>query len=256
MSLQVERQLAIHALIKEKQTVKVEDLAKRLDVSRNTIRRDLNMLEKRGILRRTQGGAVLHEVQHYMKQPYEQRSRSNTIEKRVIGKFAAKFVESGTTIILDAGTTTQQIALNLHQVENVTVATNSLEIANTLISHSNLTVILSGGILFENSRSLIGLPAENFFSQIHADQLFLGTRGITLENGLTNPNMYETPIKQKMLEVAREVILVADHDKFGKVALSPFAKLTRVHKIITDAKAPQTMIKKIEALGIEVLIAE
>jgi DeoR/GlpR family transcriptional regulator of sugar metabolism len=258
MPLQVERQLIIQNLIQEHQTVKVDELAEKLNVSPNTIRRDLTMLEKQGVLRRTQGGAILGEISPSSppRQSFDLRSGKCLAEKERIGKWAATFIQPGSTIILDAGTTTQQVVNHITAIERLTVATNSLEIANSLIPYQNLTVILSGGILLGSSRSLIGLPAEQFFSQIHADQLFLATCGISLEKGLTNGNMYETPVKQKMIEVAREVILLADHEKFGKAALSPFASLDRVHRIITDEKAPPEMVAQLESQGIEVIIAE
>jgi DeoR/GlpR family transcriptional regulator of sugar metabolism len=258
MPLQVERQLIIQNLIREHQTVKVDELAEKLNVSPNTIRRDLTMLEKQGVLRRTQGGAVLGEISpsYPPRQSFDLRSGKCLSEKERIGGCAATLVRPGSTIILDAGTTTQQLANNLRNLERVTVATNSLEAAYSLTSHPNITVILSGGILLGSSRSLIGLPAENFFSQIHADQLFLATCGVSLEKGLTNGNMYETPVKQKMIAVAREIILLADHEKFGKVALSPFAPLSCVHKIITDETAPEDLIAQIESQGIEVIIVK
>ena len=253
MSLQIERQLTIQTLIKKSQTVRIEDLANRLNVSPNTIRRDLAILEQQGVLRRTQGGAVLQDAQPPIRQPFEQRSRSYSAEKEAIGKYAATLVEPGSTIILDAGTTTQHLANHLHEIEELTVATNSLEIAYSLTPYPNITLIVSGGIFFESSRSLTGLPAENFFSQIHAAQLFLGARGVSIEDGLTNANMYETPIKKQMIEVSKEIILLADHSKFGNVTLSPFAPLQSVHKLITDRHTPQQMIEEFENLGITVV---
>lgn len=256
MSLQIERQLQIQELISKQQTVKVEDLAQKLQVSPNTIRRDLSTLERQGVLKRTQGGAMLPEIQPTVRQSFDLRSRTNPTEKEIIGHYATTFIRSGSTIIIDAGTTTQQLANYLCNFENVTVASNSLEVGYTLMNCPHITVILSGGIVLGNSRVLTGLPAEKFFSQIHADQLFLGTCGISLENGLTNRNMHEIPVKQKMIEVAKEVILLVDHAKFGKSALSSFASLKQIHKIITDEKAPQDMIAQIEAQGTEVIIAK
>ncbi|MCP4404754.1 MAG: DeoR/GlpR transcriptional regulator [bacterium] len=255
MSLQIERQLRIQERINAQQTVKVDELSEELDVSPNTIRRDLTNLERQGVLKRTQGGAMLPEIQAPARQSFDLRSRANLPEKKRIGQFAATLVNPGSTIMLDAGTSTQQLAEGLTNIQNVTVATNSLEVGYTLMTSPNITVILSGGIIQGNSRALTGLPAERFFTQISADQLFLGTCGISLENGLTNRNMHEISVKQKMIEVAREVILLADHTKFGKSALSSFAQLTQIHKIITDDKAPQEIVSAIESQGIEVIVA-
>ncbi len=244
MALQVERQLVIQDLIRQHQTVRVDDLAEKLDVSANTIRRDLTILEKQGVLKRTQGGAVIDDVPPLSatRQSFDLRSGKHLTEKELIGRCAAQLVQPGSTIILDSGTTTQQLADNLIPLERLTIATNSVEVAYSLIPYQHLTVILSGGILQNSSRSLIGLPAEQFFAQIHADQLFLATCGISLERGLTNGNLHETPIKQKMIEVAREVIVVADSGKFDHVALSAFASLDQIDKVITDAAAPPEMI--------------
>lgn len=255
MSLQIERQLRIRELIKVQQTVKVDELSEQLDVSPNTIRRDLTNLERQGVLKRTQGGAMLPEIQAPARQSFDLRSRTDLPEKKRIGQHAATLVKPGSTIILDAGTSTQQLAESLANIQNVTVATNSLEVGYTLMNFPNITVILSGGIILGNSRALTGLPAEKFFAQISADQLFLGTCGISLENGLSNRNMHEISVKQKMIKVAREVILLADHTKFGKSALSSFAQLTQVHKIVTDNKTPQKLVNAFESKGIEVIIA-
>jgi len=258
MALQVERQLIIQELVKQQQTVRVDDLAEKLEVSANTIRRDLTMLEKQGVLKRTQGGAVSCDISPGTppRQSFDLRLGKHPTEKELIGRFAARIVQPGNTIILDAGTTTQQMAYHLPSFERLTIATPSLEVAYCLLPYQNLTVILSGGILQNSSRSMIGLPAEQFFSQIHADQLFLATCGISLERGLTNGNLHETPIKQKMIAVAKEVILLADSEKFGNVALSPFASIDCLHTIITDKGAPAEMIKQLKRRGINVIIAE
>lgn len=258
MALQVERQLVIQSLIKQHQTVRVDELAEQLNVSANTIRRDLTILEKQGVLKRTQGGAVLDEISPTSpaRQSFDLRSGKNLVAKERIGARAAQLVQTGSTIILDAGTTTQQLANNLTAFERLTIATNSLEAACSLAAYQNLTVILSGGILLGSSRSLIGLPAEQFFSQIHADQLFLATCGISLERGLTNGNLHETPIKQKMIEVAKEVILLADSAKFGRAALSAFASIDCLNKVITDENAPPEMLAQLEHRGVEVILTK
>ncbi len=114
---------------------------------------------------------------------------------------------------------------------------------------------LSRSFRWEERSIIYSVSRQNsFFLQIHADQLFLATQGISLENGLTNHNMYETPVKQNMIEAAREVILLADHEKFSKVALSPFAQLNGVHKIITDEKTPDELITQIRSQGLRCLL--
>jgi len=254
LALQAERHLIITSLIRANKIVSVEELSKRFGVSLNTVRRDLDALEEQGILRRTQGGAILQEFGHFA-QPFHVRKTEYSKEKEAIGLAAAKLVAENDTIIIDAGTTTQQVARNLGGLQCLTVLTNSLEVANDLLPNANLTVILSGGVLRQPSRSTVGMPAEQFFSQFHVDKAFIGVGGISVETGLTNPNIHETPVKRKMIEAAREVIVVADHHKFEQVSLSPIAPISVVHKIVTDAQTSEATIKKFTALGIEVIVA-
>ena len=254
MALQVERQLTITNLIRSKNTVSVEELSKMFDVSLNTIRRDLSILETKGLLKRTQGGALLVEVNQFV-EPFHIRKSEYTDEKELIGKAAVQLVSENDTIIIDAGTTTLELAKNLNGFQRLTVLTNSLEVANELIYNSNISVILSGGVLRQSSRSLFGLPTEQFFSQFHADKLFLSVGGISIADGLTNPNINETAVKRKMIEAAKEIIVLVDYHKFDRVSLSPITSLNSVHKIVTDTKIPRATLQELEKLGIEVVIA-
>ncbi|TFG93179.1 MAG: DeoR/GlpR transcriptional regulator, partial [Syntrophobacterales bacterium] len=236
-------------------TVLIDELGKALHVSTNTIRRDLSNLEKQGILQRTHGGAIFVDSNMQSK-PYEIRSQEGMTEKEKIGRRAALLVHDGSTIIIDAGTTTKQLALYLENARNLTVLTNSLEIAEILSRNANIIVILSGGILQVSSNHLIGMPAEQFFSQVHVDQLFTSANAISIEKGLLSSNLHIVPIKQKMLKVAREVILIADSSKIDKTGIGRIAPLTAAHKFVTDSRIEPQTASAISALGIEVIIAE
>jgi DeoR family fructose operon transcriptional repressor len=253
--LQVERYLYIYNLLKQKNTVLIGELSRILHVSTNTIRRDLSNLEKQGLLKRTHGGAIFAES-YMQSQPYEIRSREGMSEKEKIGRLASSLVRDGSTVIIDAGTTTRQLALYLKNVGDLTVLTNSLEIAEILSENANIIVILSGGILQVSSRHLIGMPAEQFFNQVHVDQLFTSANAISIGQGLLSSNLHIVPIKQKMLEAAREVILIADSSKFDKTGIGRIAPLTAAHKLVTDSRIEPQTVSAISALGIEVIIAE
>lgn len=253
--LQVERYLHIHNLLKQKNTVLIGELSRTLRVSKNTIRRDLSSLEKQGLLRRTHGGAIFAES-YLQSKPYEVRSQEGAAEKEKIGRRAAALVREGSTVIIDAGTTTKQLALSLRGAGSLTVLTNSLEIAEILSENANIIVILSGGILQVSARHLIGMPAEQFFSHVHVDQLFTSANAISLEQGLLSSNLHVVPIKQKMLEAAREVILIADSSKFDKTGIGRIAPLTAAHKLVTDSRIEPGVAAAIRALGIEVIVAE
>jgi DeoR family fructose operon transcriptional repressor len=253
--LQVERYLYIYNLLKQKNTVLIGELSRDLHVSTNTIRRDLSNLEKQGLLKRTHGGAIFGDS-YMQSKPYEIRSREGMTEKEKIGKLAASLVREGSTVIIDAGTTTKQLALFLRGTGSLTVLTNSLEIAEILSENANIIVILSGGILQVSSRHLIGMPAEQFFSQVHVDQLFTSANAISIEQGMLSSNLHIVPIKKKMLEAAREVILIADSSKFDKTGIGQIAPLTAVHKLITDSRIEPRTASAIYEMGIEVMIAE
>ena len=253
--LQVERYLYIYNLLKQNNTVLIGELSRALHVSTNTIRRDLSNLEKQGLLKRTHGGAIFADS-YMQSKPYEIRSREGMTEKEKIGRLAASLVRDGSTVIIDAGTTTKQLALYLRSSGNLTVLTNSLEIAEILSENANIIVILSGGILQVSSQHLIGMPAEQFFSQVHVDQLFTSANAISIEQGMLSSNLHIVPIKQKMLEAAREVILIADSSKFDKTGIGRIAPLTVVHKLVTDSRIESQTASAVRALGIEVIVAE
>jgi DeoR family fructose operon transcriptional repressor len=252
--LQVERYLHIHDLIKNKNTVMIKELSEALNVSTNTIRRDLASLEKQGLLRRTHGGAM--SVDSNQSMPYEARSRKGLTEKEKIGRKAATMVRDGATIIIDAGTTTRQLALCLKGTSRLTVLTNSLEIAEILSQNPNIIVIVSGGILQVSSRHLIGMPAEQFFSKIRVDQLFTSANAISLEEGLLSSNLHIVPIKRKMMEAAKEIIIIADSSKFNQTGIAQIAPLSAAQTLITDSSITPEVADSIRAMGIELIIAE
>jgi DeoR/GlpR family transcriptional regulator of sugar metabolism len=252
--LQVERYLHIHNLVKQKNTVMIRELSKSLNVSTNTIRRDLANLEKQGLLRRTHGGAVFVDSNQSM--PYETRSREGLTEKEKIGRMAATLVRPSATVIIDAGTTTRQLALYLKGISRLTVLTNSLEIAEILSQNPNIIVIVSGGILQVSSRHLIGMPAEQFFSRIRVDQLFASANAISLEEGLLSSNLHIVPIKRKMMEAAKETIIIADSSKFNQTGIGLIAPLSAAQKLITDSGIAPEIAERIRAMGIELIIAE
>ncbi|UCF98327.1 MAG: DeoR/GlpR transcriptional regulator [Spirochaetaceae bacterium] len=253
--LQIERYLYIYNLLKQKNTVLIGELSRILHVSTNTIRRDLSNLEKQGLLKRTHGGAIFADS-YMQSQPYEMRSKEGMTEKEKIGRMAASLIRDGSTVIIDAGTTTKQLALYLKSAGSLTVLTNSLEIAEILSENANIIVILSGGILQVSSQHLVGMPAEQFFNQVHVDQLFTSANAISIEKGMLSSNLHIVPIKQKMIDAAREIILIADSSKFDKTGIGQIAPLTAVHKLITDSGIEPQTASAISALGIEVIIAE
>lgn len=253
--LQPERLQKIEDLLKERGTVKVSELSALCGVSENTIRRDLMELEEGGVCFRTKGGAGLLKGGG-SSLPFSQRIERNRGAKRLIARRAAEEVNSGETIIIDSGTTGMELALEMINKSHVTVITTSLDAAGILAGIPDLTLILPGGIVHETSRSLTGMPAEEFFSRIHADTLFLSVKAVSLEDGLTDHTIEEAAVKRRMIQRAERVIVLADHTKLAKTALSRIADSDAMDLIITDGEADPVFLDALRDRGIKVIIAE
>lgn len=174
-------------------------------------------------------------------------------KKQIIGKIAASLINDGEAIILDAGTTTLAIALALDK--KCIVVTNSLPAAETLRMRNEITTVVTGGEVQWTTCSLLGGMTRESLACFNADKLFLAATGISVEKGLSTSNMTESEVKQRMINSAREVILVAHSEKLGQTAYHTFAKWEKVNKFITDAGADPVLINKIREYGVDVVIA-
>ena len=251
--LAAERQRAIVASLQAQQVVTVADLCQRFAVSANTIRRDLRALEQSRVVTVVHGGALSNESKD-TEIPFPKRQASAVNEKMRIGARAAQLVEDGEAIILDAGTTTHEIAKALRCRQDLTVITNAINIAQELADCPGVVIILSGGVVRAKSNCLVGQTAERTLSEWHVARAFISAGGVEVESGLTNPNPFEATVKQAMIRAARQVVLVAAGDKFGRRSLAPFAPLSAVHTIVTDDSLPDDIAASIRSLGIELII--
>ncbi|GHO61806.1 DeoR family transcriptional regulator [Ktedonobacter sp. SOSP1-52] len=254
VQLTIERLEQILHIVQEQQHVRVTELSERLGVSEPTIRRDLKKLESMGRVRREHGGVSIVEVA-LAEPPVVQRSIENREEKQRIGRAAASLIKDGETIFLGSGTTTLEVARALEGKKNLTVITNALNVAYQLAGNENITLIVTGGVVRHSEFSMIGHIVEQTLKDLRADKAIISMRAISLHDGLTNMNPLETMTDRVIVQCAREVILVADHTKFGKVATSIVAPLTAVQKIITDEQTPLDMLEELRVLGIQVIQA-
>ena len=248
--LNEERRQKIQEIVTEKSRVRVREVAKDFNISEVTVRKDLEILEKRGVLSRVHGGAIINESL-VLDRDLTEKERIHYQEKKRIAKKAAKFINPGDVIILDSGSTTSEISRQLKFKENIKVITNAVNIASELAA-CNFEVTLTGGFIREKSFSLVGPLAELSLQNLSADKLFLGVDGIHLEYGLTTPNLMEGRVNQLMIQIAHEVILVADSSKFGRRRMSVISKLNVLDMLITDQNIPKKYLKKIKELGIDV----
>jgi DeoR/GlpR family transcriptional regulator of sugar metabolism len=251
--LRLERQTRILELLEKAGAVDVTTLASAFEVSRMTIRRDLKVLEDRGVLRRTHGGAVLAHPS-LVESPVGVRLAKQTHSKRRIAAAAAKLLADGSTVILDSGTTTLALAQEMNGFRDLTVITNAVNVAAELILKPGITVLVAGGLLRSVSLSCVGPHAVDVLSQFKVKQTFLGMGGVSQTEGLTNRSVQEVSIKQAMIKAAEQVILLVDSSKIEKVVFARVAPLSAVDLLITDEGIPPQQLEALREQGIEVIV--
>jgi len=232
--------------------VTVAELSQLLAVSDMTIRRDLAFLEHQSVLRRVHGGARAHQ-QTDGEKSFVYRSTRADPQKKIIGWLAAQMVNDDDRVILDAGTTTLQVAYNLACKSHLTIITNNIPVAKELSQCTNIVIVLLGGIVKPNEMCTVGNMVKQSLSMLSADKYFLSATSFSIRMGAMETDMAETEVKQSMLRSAGETILVADSSKFDVTSLIQVAPLKQIHKIITDDRLPAEAIRDIEVQGVEVI---
>ena len=251
--LKEERQGRIRVMVEEHGRVFVPELSVYFKVSEATIRRDLEKLDGQGWVQRTHGGAV--RVERAVKEPpMLQRIDERQDEKQRIGQAAAALVKDGETIFLGSGTTVLEIARHFPEDLSLTVITNSLPVVNELAERSGIEMIVIGGMLRQSELSMVGHIAEQAVREFRADRVFMGMRAIDARHGFTNDYLPETMTDRAILNIAPKVIVVADHNKFGKVSSVLVGPVTIAHMVITDKATPQECVNELQEMGVEVLL--
>ena len=248
-----ERQLRIRQMLESRDFIDSETLCRELDASESSVRRDLDILEQEGVLKRVYGGAVSVQVHSARAFDYAVESVRLSDEKTRIGRLAAGLIENGQTVILDGGSTVAAVAGQLAS-KSLHIVTNSLPIAEGLESLRNIELTLTGGYLDPRSRVMLGPFCEQMLGAIRADAVIMGIGGIN-EAGLSNNNTLVVGSEQKMIAVASRVIIVADHTKFGRGGMIPVAPLTAAHIVVSDAALHPDYVAMLRGNGIDVLLA-
>ncbi|MGD9929267.1 MAG: DeoR/GlpR family DNA-binding transcription regulator [Mangrovibacterium sp.] len=249
-----QRREKILEMIREDGHAKVLQLSKIFKVTEVTIRQDLEKLEKDGFVEREHGGAYLKNIGLNVKNIALQ-NQENLTEKAAIAQKALEFIHDGDTIILDSGSTTTEIAKLISGFKNLTVITNSLNIALILGADPEINLVLTGGEFKAPTLSLTGQKAADFFNDLHVDKLFLATAGITLKSGLTYPSISDICVKRAMIESANAVYLVADSTKIGKSSFASLGALSLIDYLITDSKIKQEEIEMLQKNDIKMILA-
>ncbi len=248
-----ERRRAILDIVNREGRALVKVLAPQFTTSQVTIRKDLEVLHTQGLLYRTHGGALPIRTGALLDPSLREKEKHHRKEKLRIAQAAAQLVKEGQSVVLDSGTTTTCIAHALRDFRNLTVITNAVNIAAELAGTA-IEVVLTGGILRENSFSLVGPIAEESLRRLSADLLFLGVDGFDVRFGLTTPNLLEAKVNRVMVEISRRTVVVCDSSKFGRRSLSLIVPPSAVHQTITDGRIPKADLGALEDAGIEVTL--
>lgn len=251
----VDRREKILSMLSEKGKVYVHELSKQFLVSEVTIRNDLDQLEKKNHLIRARGGALKLDAQVSVDFNLTEKDKLNYQEKARIGRKASQLICESETIILDSGTTTAEIAKNLGNCIGVSVITNAINVVNTLTRFPAINVIIPGGYLRKNSLSLVGPLAEKNFRNLYVDKVFIGVDGFDPAIGAFTPNIEEAYLNEIMIDIAKEVIMVADSSKFNRKSLAFICPISSIHTIVTDDGIKDDDRRKLEDNGIEVIVA-
>lgn len=253
-----QRRALILEEVRRRGGVRVNELTRRLRVSDMTVRRDLDALARQGVLEKVHGGAVPVVEARTHEPGFEAKSELELSAKEDIARAAAPLVAPGSAIALSGGTTTHALAARLLEVPRLTVVTNSVRVADVFHAAGQApgaaTVVLTGGVRTP-SDALVGPVADAAIGSLHFDVLFLGVHGISVEAGLSTPNLAEAETNRHFIRSARRVVVVADHTKWGTVGLSSFATLAEVDTLITDGGLPEGDRAEIEEQLAELVVA-
>ncbi|MBO5069234.1 MAG: DeoR/GlpR transcriptional regulator [Roseburia sp.] len=250
--LAAERRNEILAQLKEQGKVIVADLSKKYDVTEETIRRDLEKLERDGFAERTYGGAVLKENEKE-DLPFLVRKRTNVEAKKRIAATISEMIEDGDRIMLDASTTALFVAKQIRHKKNITVITNSIEILLELTDMKGWKVLSTGGSLRTEALALFGYQAERMVDDFYVDKTIISCKGVDYHKGFMDSNELEAGIKKQMLGSASTKILAVDSAKFGKASFTKIVDFAGVDMIVTDHIMDEEWTEKMQDCNVKVI---
>jgi DeoR/GlpR family transcriptional regulator of sugar metabolism len=251
------RRFQILALLDSQPRISMHALSEQLGIPETSVRRELSILEKLGLLKRVQDGVVA--MPHYrLGKDHSEKMCLNREKKERIGKAAASLIQAGESIILDSGTTPVQVARHickdLRTSGNLTVYTRSLPVFREIGTCPGIRLVLLSGIYLQQYEALAGPQTVEHLKEIRVDKVFFGADGLTLSNGVTTANILEADVDRYMLQASREVVVVSDSSKIGTIGLVTLATLDRVKKLVTDIDASPDFVRSARELGVDVIL--
>jgi DeoR family fructose operon transcriptional repressor len=251
-----ERQQAIASLVISRGRASVAELARAYDVTTETVRRDLALLDKAGVLRRVHGGAVPVRALHLVEPGVGERETTRAEHKDAIAAAAVDFFPlGGATVLLDAGTTTARIAAQVPTDRELVVVTNSVPIAARLAAVPSVTLQLLGGRVRGLTQAAVGEQTLRVLDTLRVDIAFIGTNALSVRHGLSTPDSDEAAVKRAMVECANFVVVAADSSKIGREDFVSFAPISSVDTLVTDSEITAADRRQLTDSGIEVVVA-
>jgi len=248
------REKKIIELLEQQGSVTISYLSNYFDISKVTIRRHIDKLaEEITPIKRVRGGAIFNKAETSY-ESFEEKSKRFIEIKEKIGILAASLVKEKDTLILDSGSTNLYVSKSLSSLNSVTAITNDLEIALYMAKVPNIKTIFAGGEVRPFIFSCYGPLTENYFDNLIVEKLFLGAESIDLKRGITNAQINEANLKQKMISCAKEVIMVADSSKFDKSSLAFVADFSKINVVVSDDKIPKNYINFFKEKGIKLYV--
>lgn len=249
-----ERRRRLFELLQSEQSLTVARLAEALSVSEATVRRDLQLLEREGRIRRSYGGAYLPSVLG-VEPPLAARQVERQREKRAIARAAAAMLREHQVVALDVGTTTFELAKVLRRAQNLTIFTNSIPAAEVLSGTSHQVYVL-GGLLRHQEFSLVGSLTREMVTRFHFDVFFLGVAGFDPKTGFSDYSVEDVEVKRAFIAAAHTTVALVDSSKWRRVALAHVAPLSAVSAIVTDQGVGEHGIREIEKAGVRCIVAD
>ncbi|WP_257347947.1 DeoR/GlpR family DNA-binding transcription regulator [Pseudalkalibacillus decolorationis] len=242
----------IQEYVFEHQTVSLDELVTVFDVSKNTIRRDVQQLVKRGKIKKVYGGVAVNDV---ALESFNKRHIRNQRQKESIAKTAANFVQDGDIIYVDSGTTTVEMVEYI-QTKHVTIITNNLDFISNSFPYDNLNVLSTGGIFDRKTKSFINFKNMDLLKSYNINKAFMASTGISISNGVTHSSPLESEIKQTIVKRSSEIYLLVDHYKFDKNTLMTYCGLDEIDYIITDTTPSENYQEYAKSHDIHLVISD
>ena len=250
----LERQKKIIELLMVKKVLKMTELTEELNISVDTLRRDVNLLAKQGKIEKIYGGVKLIQSK-FGESSIDERMVSHLNEKQSIAKTSSGLINDGDCIYIDSGSTTYQIAKYIKNKKNLTVVTNSIPVITELMN-SDVELIIIGGRIRKNEQSVVTFEYLFNFSELNIQKAFICTSGITLEKGISDYNLEEALTRKKIIELSKEIYIAADSTKFGKDVTIGIASLDKIDTIITDQNLDKSIINQFKKVSTNLVISD